>query len=112
MLRGEIWIGVWPNDPQKKSRPLLIISNNFRNQALHILDVSVVKLTSLHRRNGSEKPVNIAEDIVHTFKKPTIIRCSAIYTVEKSNLKEKLTELEPEHMLQVNERIKTVLDLV
>jgi mRNA-degrading endonuclease toxin of MazEF toxin-antitoxin module len=111
MLRGEIWFGVWPNDPDKKSRPLLIISNNHRNQKPNILDVVVIKLTSLERPDGSKKPVNQAEDLVITLKKPTIIKCGALYSVEKSFFKKCAGQISPDQMREVNLRIKNVLDL-
>ena len=111
MLRGEVWLGVWPNDPQSKPRPLLIVSNNLRNQAPNLLDITVVKLTSLHRGDGSKKPTNPSEDVVHTFKKPTIIRCGSIFTIEKQYLKRQLQQLPISVMSQVDICLKTVLDL-
>ncbi len=111
MLRGEIWFGIWPNDPDKKSRPLLIVSNNHRNSMNNILDVIVVKLTSLERANGSKKKINGAEDILINLKKQTIIRCGAIYSVEKSLLKSKAAQLTPTQMSEVDFKLKTVLDI-
>ena len=111
MLRGEVWIGIWPNDPKKKQRPLLVVSNNFKNQAQNLLDLVVVKLTSLEKKDGSKKPLNLAEDVVHTFKKPTIIRCGSIFTVKKTILKNKIAQLEPALMAQVDTCLKLVLDL-
>jgi len=111
MLRGEIWYGVWPEDPELKFRPLLIVSNNHRNTAKQIHDVVVVKLTSLQRRDGSIKPLNPAEDLVVDLKKPTLIRCGAIYAVEKVLLKKKSGQLTAEQMQDVAARLKTVLDL-
>jgi len=111
MLRGEIWLGVWPNDPEKKPRPLLIISNNFRNQAVRLLDINVLKLTSLQRANGSDKLINPSEDVIITLKKPTIIRCASIFTIEKSFLSRRLIKLPLKDMNQVNFCLKTVLDL-
>jgi mRNA-degrading endonuclease toxin of MazEF toxin-antitoxin module len=111
MLRGEIWVGVWPNDPEKKMRPLLIVSNNLRNKAPGLLDILVVKLTSLRRRDGSVKPVNDFEDLVLKFKKDTIIRCAAIYAVEKKFLKKKIAELSLAQMSGIDARLRTVLSL-
>ena len=111
MQKGEVWWGVWPNDPQKTQRPLLIVSNNLRNQAPNLLDVIVVKLTSLERSDGSIKPTNPSEDVVYTFKKPTIIRCGSIFTIEKSSLKSRLKLLPHQVMEQVDACLKTVLDL-
>lgn len=112
MLRGEIWFGVWPNDPAKKQRPLLIVSNNHRNNLNNILDIVVVKLTSLERSDGSKKKINSAEDVLVSLKKPSIIRCGAIYSVEKTFLKNKATQLTSTQMFDVDERLKTVLDLI
>jgi|GEM_PF-5487050 len=111
MMRGEVWMGVWPNDPEKKERPLLIVSNNHRNQGLHILDVIVVKLTSLYRGDGSAKVVNNFEDYVMTFKKPTIIRCGSIYSVEKLFLKRKISQLSVAEIKEIDTRLKIVLNL-
>lgn len=111
MLRGEIWFGVWPNDPDKKSRPLLIVSNNHRNSMNNISDVVVVKLTSLERADGSKKKLNDAEDILITLRKQTIIRCGALYSVEKILLKSKATQLTSTQMSEVESKLKTVLDI-
>lgn len=110
--RGDIWLAVWPNDPSKKPRPVLVVSNNFRNSAPHLLDVVVVKLTSLLRPDGSQKPVNVAEDVVIELKKKSIVRCSAIYSIEKSFLSKKLTQLSEPVMVRVNHCLKITLGVV
>jgi mRNA-degrading endonuclease toxin of MazEF toxin-antitoxin module len=111
MLRGEIWLGVWPNDPQQTPRPLLIVSNNLRNQAPKLLDTVVVKLTSLENSKGQIKPTNPSEDVIITLKKPTIVRCASIFTVEKTYLTKKLTQISLFDMEKVDSCLKTVLDL-
>jgi mRNA-degrading endonuclease toxin of MazEF toxin-antitoxin module len=111
MLRGEIWWGIWPSDPGKKPRPLLIVSNNHRNQAPKIQDIIVIKLTSLERADGSKKPVNPAEDYVVTLKKETIIQCAAVFAVEKKILTSKASQLSIAQMKEVDERIKNAFDL-
>jgi len=111
MLRGEIWWGIWPGDPGKKPRPLLIVSNNHRNQAPKIQDIIVIKLTSLERADGSKKPVNPAEDYVVTLKKETIIQCAAVFAVEKKILTRKARQLSFVQMKEVDERIKNAFDL-
>lgn len=111
MLRGEIWFGVWPNDPLRKKRPLLIVSNNLRNGMAHIPDVVVVKLTSLERKDGSKKPINQAEDLVFSFKRPTLIRCGSLYTVEKIFLTDLAGQLTPEQMRAVDLKMQIVLGL-
>ncbi len=111
MLRGEVWLAVWPNDPEQKERPLLIISNNLRNQASNLQDIIVAKITSLQRGNGSSKPTNPQEDVSILLRKASIIRCASIYTIEKKTLTRKLTQLNISEMAQVDQCLKTVLDL-
>lgn len=111
MLRGEIWWGIWSGDPGKKPRPLLIVSNNYRNQAPNIQDIIVLKLTSLQRPDGTKKLVNPVEDYVVTLKKETIIQCAAVFAVEKKILTTKVNRLSVDQMKEVDERIKNTLDL-
>lgn len=111
MFRGEIWFGIWPNDPDQKPRPLLIVSNNHRNKASLIRDIIVVKLTSLQRADGSEKPINAAEDVIVQLKKKTIIRCGSIYSVEKLHLRNKVNQLSPHQMNNVDHKLKIALNL-
>ncbi len=111
MNRGEIWLGVYPNDPQKKKRPLLIVSNNLRNQEPRLQDIVVLKLTSLENSSGKKKPINPAEDVIIKLKKQTIIRCASLFTIEKSALKNKLSQLTLPNMNKVESCLKTVLDL-
>ncbi len=111
MLRGEIWWGVWPNDPSRKPRPLLIVSNNFRNKTPRILDLVVVKITSLCRSNGSVKPTNPAEDLIVQLKKSSIIRCGSIFTVEKSFLAGKAGQISFSDAAQVDALLKNVFHL-
>lgn len=111
MLRGELWLAVWPNDPLKKERPVLIVSNNLRNSAPNLADILVVKLTGLYRDDSSRKPTNATEDVVVKFKKDTIIRCAAIFALEKSSLVRRLSQISIATMHDVDVRLKNVLDL-
>lgn len=111
MVRGEIWFAVWPGDPEKKERPVLIVSNDHRNKAKHLLDIVVVKLTGLHRADGKAKPVNANEDVVIKLKKETIIRCASIYTIEKSTLRSNKGPLLATDMAQVDQKLKNALSL-
>jgi mRNA-degrading endonuclease toxin of MazEF toxin-antitoxin module len=111
MLRGEIWWAKWPTDPSAKARPVLIVSNNLRNAAPNLLDLVVVKLTSLMRDDGTKKPVNAAEDVIVTLKKDTIIRCASIFSIEKTMLQSRGGQLPIAAMKLVDEKLKHVLDL-
>lgn len=111
MLRGEIWSAVWPNDPKAIPRPVLIVSNNLRNSAPNLLDLVVVKITGLHRDDGSKKPVNANEDIIYKGKKLSIIQCGAIYSIEKTTLLQRLGQLTLAQMKVIDEKLRNVLDL-
>ena len=52
-----------------------------------------------------------AEDLLITLKKPTIIKCGSIYSVEKSFFKNRAGQLSVEQMHEVDLKIKNVLDL-
>lgn len=112
MQRGEIWVATWPNDPTKKPRPVLVVTNNLRNHLAHIADVVVVKITSYQRRDGTPKPVNQAEDVIVTLKKQSIIRCGSLYTVEKSWLVKKITNLDELTMANINKKLALVLGIM
>jgi len=111
MLRGEIWTAVWPADPDKKERPVLVVSNNLRNQNGRLLDVVVAKITSAQKADGSKKLVNLAEDVVMTLKKASLIKCGSLFSIEKSTLQRKLQQLPPAQMKDVDAKLKVVLDL-
>ena len=111
MQRGEIWYAAWPTDPNATIRPVLIVSNNLRNSAPRLLDIVAVKLTSLYRDDKSKKATNPAEDVIVRFKKDTIIRCVAVYSLEKSLLKNRVMQLSSDTMKEVDEKLKHVLDL-
>ncbi len=111
MQQGQIWLAIWPNDPSKKLRPVLIVSNNLRNSQPNILDTVVVKLTSYQRTDGSPKPVNQAEDFLITLKKKTIVRCGSLYSIPKSILNKQLGMLSLSEIKMVRERLANVFDL-
>lgn len=111
MLRGEIWTAVWPADPLKKERPVLVVSNNIRNQDTRLHDIVVAKITSLERANGTKKLVNSSEDFVFKLRNDSIIRCASLYSIEKTILKRHLTQLTAQQMKEIDVRLKVVLDL-
>lgn len=111
MQRGEVWAAVWPNDPHKKERPVLIVSNDHRNHASHLADITVVKITSLVRADGRKKPVNQFEDLVLRFKKDSIVQCGALYSIEKKYLRRQLAQLSSPQMLEIDQRLRNVLGL-
>jgi mRNA-degrading endonuclease toxin of MazEF toxin-antitoxin module len=111
MKRGEIWAAVWPNDPLKKERPVLIVSNDHRNDTPALQDITVLKITSLKRADGSKKNVHQFEDLVIQLKKESIIQAGAIFTIEKRNLRRALGQLSSSQMSEVSDRLRNALAL-
>ncbi len=111
MRRGEIWAAIWPNDPQKKERPVLIVSNDHRNSTPALLDITVVKITSRMRADGSKKTVNQFEDVVAHLKKESIIQCGAIFSIEKKHLRKILGQLTSAQMNEINDKLRSALAL-
>jgi mRNA-degrading endonuclease toxin of MazEF toxin-antitoxin module len=111
MVRGEIYTVIWPSDPQKKERPVLIVSNNLRNQNARLLDIVVSKITSAERADGTKKLINPAEDVVITLKKSSLVKCGALFSIEKNSLNRRLGLLTPAQMKEVDAKLKVVLDL-
>jgi mRNA-degrading endonuclease toxin of MazEF toxin-antitoxin module len=111
MKRGEIYWGVYPEDTQKKKRPLLIISNNLVNSNDRAEDVIVVKVTSLVGANSTKKRINPREDVVIKLEKDSIIRCGKIFTVRKIRLKPSAYSVPLDKMKEVDQCLKNALGL-
>ena len=111
MNRGEIWSAIWPNDPLEKLRPILIVSNNYRNSTLGLKDIIVLKITSVSRTDGSLKYINRHEDMVIMLKKKSIIQAGAIFSIEKKYLRKFHLRLTYEQINEVDARLKTTLAL-
>jgi mRNA-degrading endonuclease toxin of MazEF toxin-antitoxin module len=111
LKRGEIWAAVWPNDPLKKERPVLIVSNDHRNGIPTLLDITVVKITSLKRVDGSTKNINQYEDVIVKLKKESIIQSGAIFSIEKRTLRRILGQLSSSQMDEVSDQLRNALAL-
>jgi mRNA-degrading endonuclease toxin of MazEF toxin-antitoxin module len=111
LKRGEIWAAVWPNDPLKKERPVLIVSNDHRNETPTLLDITVLKITSLKRPDGSTKYIHQFEDVVVKLKKESLIQCGAIFSIEKRTLRRPLGRLSPAQMADVSDQLRNALAL-
>jgi mRNA-degrading endonuclease toxin of MazEF toxin-antitoxin module len=111
LKRGEIWAAIWPNDPLKKERPVLIVSNDHRNGTPTLLDITVLKITSLKRPDGSAKYIHQFEDVVVKLKKESLIQSGAIFSIEKRTLRRPLGQLSPAQMDQVSDQLRNALAL-
>lgn len=106
MKRGDIWWVCF--DPSvgteiQKTRPAVIVSNDYANAALDRL--VVVPLTSNTSR------VYPGECIVNTGLKPGKVMSDQICAVDKSRVKGYMGSLSPEDMQKVNDALRLHLNL-
>jgi len=99
--RGEVFWG----PGKKKIRPLLVVSNNQGNRYSN--DVVVIPGTT--QKPDIIYPVEVL--VTEGFSKPTKFQADSIFTIEKKELGEKITELPPNIMANVNATLKIELDL-
>lgn len=111
MQRGEIYTAIWPNDPSIKPRPVLIVSNNLQNNNSAYQDILVCKITSYLDDTNNPKKINSAVDKIITLKKQSIIQCSKIFTLNKTDLVKQIGQISIQDMKDVDRKLKVALDL-
>ena len=99
--RGEVYWG----PGKKKIRPLLIVSNNLRNQYSN--DVVVIPGTT--QNTSTVYPIEVL--VEKGFSKPTKFQADSIFTIEKTELGERITSLSAEIMEDINRALQIELDL-
>ncbi len=101
--RGEVyWVSLDPSvgSETKKTRPALIVSNDIGNEQSPV--VIIAPITSKIKYFS---PFNVKTVLKGRPGKIMLNQCRA---VDKSRLKEKLGEIAPEQMSEVDEAIKVV----
>lgn len=101
MRRGEIW---WAELPSPLGRrPVLLLS---RNEAYALRNaVTVAEVTSTIRGI----PVEVELDHEDGMPKRCIVNLDTIVTIRKELLRERITTLKEERMVQINSAIKFAL---
>ncbi|HOR41919.1 MAG TPA: type II toxin-antitoxin system PemK/MazF family toxin [Atribacterota bacterium] len=99
--RGEVFWG----PGKKKIRPLLIVSNNLGNQ--YSSDVVVIPGTT--KNIDTVYPVEIL--VKKGFTEPTKFQADSIFTIDKTELGEKITTLPLNIMQEVNRALRIELYL-
>ena len=99
--RGEVYWG----PGKKKIRPLLIVSNNLGNQYSN--DVVVIPGTT--QNTSTVYPIEVL--VEKGFSKPTKFQADSIFTIEKTELGERITSLSAEIMEDINRSLQIELDL-
>jgi mRNA interferase MazF len=99
--RGEVY---WGPD-KKKIRPLLVVSNNLGNQ--YSSDVVVIPGTT--QNTDTVYPVEVR--VKKGFSKPTKFQADSIFTIEKTDLGEKIISLSADIMKEINRALQIELNL-
>ena len=99
--RGEVYWG----PGKKKIRPLLVVSNNLGNQYSN--DVVVIPGTT--QNTSTVYPIEVL--VEKGFSKPTKFQADSIFTIEKTELGERITSLSAERMEDINRSLQIELDL-
>jgi mRNA interferase MazF len=99
--RGEAYWG----PGKKKTGPLLVVSNNLGNQ--YSSDVVVIPGTT--QNTDSVYPVEVL--VRKGFSKPTKFQADSIFTIEKTELGEKITSLSADIMNEINRALQIELNL-
>jgi len=99
--RGEVFWG----PGKKKIRPLLVVSNDQGNRYSN--DVVVIPGTT--QKKDIIYPIEIL--VTEGFSKPTKFQADSIFTIGKEELGEKITQLSPDIMTDINTALKIELDL-
>ena len=99
--RGEVFWG----PGKKKIRPLLVVSNDQGNR--YSGDVVVIPGTT--QKTDMVYPVEVL--VTEVFSTPTKFQADSIFTIGKEELGEKITELSPDIMADVNTALQIELNL-
>ena len=109
MNRGEIYyahLSPVIGSEQGGYRPIVILQNNKGNK--YSTTVIVAPISSKITKNDLPTHVIIEEDFLEV---KSVILLEQIRTIDKKRLSDKIGSLSKEKMLQVNEAIKTSLDI-
>ena len=99
--RGEVFWG----PGKKKIRPLLVVSNDQGNRYSN--DVVVIPGTT--QKTDIVYPIEVL--VTKGFSKPTKFQADSIFTIDKEELGEKITELSPDIMADINTALQIELNL-
>lgn len=112
MRRGEIWWAHLPpprgSEPGYK-RPVLIVQNDEFNDS-RIGTVIVIALTTQLHREHDPGNVRLAK-IATKLPKPSVANVSAVLTINKHDLLERVSTMSREIMARIDAGLKLVLSL-
>ena len=103
MRRGEVW---WANLPLPMGRrPVVLLS---RDQAYSVrTDITAAGITTTIRNLPSEVILTKEDGLSNT----SVVSLDSIYTFRKELLKQRICQLKPEKIAQINRAVKFALDL-
>jgi len=110
--RGELRWGTSPlPGGERKRRPFLVVSHDAFNVNEHYTKVMVVHLTTVRRLGG---PYDWEVDVPRgaaNLARPSIIKCSEVYTLLKTQIGGLIGTLPREHLLRVDRALSLALGL-
>lgn len=104
MKRGEIWTGA---DRASKPRPVIILQSDFFDATQA---VTVCFLTT-HRNDMPLLRVPIPASRDNGLTQDSWAMIDAITTLKRSNLRERIGTVEPDHLIAIGQRIPMFLGL-
>ena len=97
---GEVWLA----HEGTKERPVLVLSGGI---VKFEIDVIVARVTGQTSRNKFDIPLTYWKEA--GLKKPSVVRCSKINTIQHDELFLKLGELHPDDLKKVEDTVRSLL---
>ena len=105
VARGEVW---WAALPQLGRRPALIVSAQSLNRAL--AHVTAARITATDRERSLPTYVSLDPPEAELPQRSFVL-CHELHTIPKAALRERAGKLGPLRMAQVEDALRTALDL-
>ena len=107
MKRGEIWT-VLGNSYASKPRPVLVVQANATS---HAFDSVIVCLFTSSRSDDIPTRVRIEASTHNGLQKTSWVMTDKVYAARKAELGERIGMLTDEHMREVSNQLRAILEL-
>lgn len=104
LTRGAVW---WAAIPTLGNRPVVIVSAQALNRALS--EVTVARITAVERERGI--PTFVALQAGEVLPDRSFVICHNLFTIPTSELRDRIGELSPSRMVEVEDALRAALDL-
>jgi mRNA interferase MazF len=113
--RGSIVIVDFPfaSGAAAKKRPALVIQNNRDNQRLSNTIVAMITGNTSRAAEATHLLIDplTKDGIASGLRKPSIVNCTVLYTIEQRDIAAVIGSLSPALMAQVNQCLKAALEI-